>query len=622
MIKRILLRLFGLILLAQSFSAYAQQEDIFPQLTGQALRDSLVMEFKPQNIYGYDRARDSLFGSIFLYDGYVSCIYTGDSITINPDSAVAPRTQANSQGFNTEHTFPQSKGAGSGNARSDIHHLFPCRADANSSRSNLPFADVPDSLVDTWWRHNYSQTTIPDTLREEYSRRASFGFEVRDKMKGDAARVTFYFYTMYQNESQNADPDFFPIQLQTLKRWHIFDRPDQNEYNRNLTIASHQEGKINPFIADTTLVKRAFGIAPPVSFDIDIIDETQLQLNWEKNANNDKVLIIRNQSGVFNGLVDGQTYTQGFNQELNGYVIVTDADSIIDNLPHLGTYYYSIYSVTDTLTYSINLLRFKTSGFSDALHYWNFNHNVPEPLEQWADTLQASSGSGILIHFFTDIQSFQGTILNTLDNDLAGGSFSPRGTNNNNKHLMLHVPTTAHENIFFSYATRGTLTGYDTQSIFYSTDGTNFDSLTSFFASNFDWVVRTVDFSSKTAVNDNPDFKIKIYVDGATGHSGNNRFDNFQITGNEVVGLTDNKAVNTHVAIYPNPFKDFVNIKVQKSEEIFPTINIFNKSGQLVFSKNLCSELSHVDLSWLSKGLYIVQIYDKDFFYNGKLVKL
>lgn len=588
-----------------------QQTVLYPELTGKVLRDSLVVNYKPVNVLSYDTARDTLYGVIDIHKDYVRCLYTGDSIPITPDSSVAPRTQASNMGYSTEHGYPQSMGAATGNPRSNLHHLLPVRQDVNSSRNNLPYMDLPDSLVTRWWRLNYSQTTVPDSLKEEYSKHGSNGFEVRDAAKGNAARAVFYFYTMYQAEAENTNPDFFNIQLKYLKRWHFVDPPDSLEYIRNQRISHVQDNRINPYIIDTTLVKRAYGIAPPIDFTLEIIDSVHVKLKWLKNSSMDNVLIVRNQSGVIEDPSDGVPYQDGQNA-LNGYLIVTHEDSVIDVLPQMGAYFYKVYSITDTNTFSVGLLRFTATGFTDALYYWNFNNNPPESGQQWGNNIPSVSGSGLLAHSFADVQSFQGTLLNSQLDDVGGGSFCPRGMVNNDSSIVLTVPTTGYKDVEFSYATRGTSTGYYTQSIYYSVDGINFDSLTSYGASNYDWLVRAVDFSLVGSVNNNAQFKIKLIVRGATSTLGNNRFDNFKVTGKDLnAGTGPIMLQDIWLELYPNPATGEVSINYHSKDKDALTIELYSVTGRRerhwCFSPGEIGEPQIINLYGLTGGTYILR---------------
>ena len=230
------------------------QETIFPGLTGQELIDSLRANYKPATVLNYDDARDVMFSEIDNYNDSVRCVYSGYTIYIDPTQD--PSTDAYNKGVNTEHTWPQSYGTDHGNAHDDLHHLFPVRDAVNSSRSNDPFADIPDSDTDKWWRDDYYLTTIPNSHIDEYSEKDNDGwFEPREDHKGNAARAIFYVYTMYKEQ---LDTTFFEIQKNTLRRWHNIDTVDARERERTYKIAPYQDDKPNPFVLDSTLVRRAY----------------------------------------------------------------------------------------------------------------------------------------------------------------------------------------------------------------------------------------------------------------------------------------------------------------------------------------------------------------------------
>ena len=252
--KRISIYIFFGIFLYTSFLP-AQNQDIFPGLTGQRLIDSLRANYKPLHVLDYDTARDTMFAVIDNHNDSVTCVYSGYTVWLNPQND--PSSDAYSKDMNTEHTWPQSMGADQGNARSDLHHLFPCRAQVNSSRGNAPYDEIGDPATDTWWRLDYSQSSIPVEDIDEYSEKDndSEEFEPREDHKGNAARAVFYFYTMYKEQ---ADTDFFNRQKDILRQWHEQDVADNTEFERNDRVAVYQGGKKNPFILDSTLVRRAY----------------------------------------------------------------------------------------------------------------------------------------------------------------------------------------------------------------------------------------------------------------------------------------------------------------------------------------------------------------------------
>lgn len=239
------------------WSSAAITQTIFPGLGGEELLDSLAARYKTSVVLSYDNARDSLFLKIQSVNDSLTCVYTGYKIYLDPTQD--PTQYAASQGIDTEHIYPQSKGA-VGQARSDMHHLFPTRMVVNSSRGNDPFSEIPDQFTTRWFRLDQILSSIPPSNIDEYSEKDdnNLRFEPREEFKGDAARAVFYFYTMYRQEADNADPQFFNLQMDDLYLWHKNDTVSNLEYDRNERIAVYQDGKKNPFILDSSLARRAY----------------------------------------------------------------------------------------------------------------------------------------------------------------------------------------------------------------------------------------------------------------------------------------------------------------------------------------------------------------------------
>ncbi|MEA5604447.1 endonuclease [Nostoc sp. UHCC 0252] len=228
---------------------------ILPQLSKVALVEELAKEYRPSKNLNYDRARDEMFSIIDNRAGIVTDIYASYQIRLNGNGD--PSQEADKLGLNTEHVWPQSKGADNGNARSDLHHLFPARKDINSERGNKPFDDIADTSTKKWYRNDAVQSTIPTRAIDEFSESASAKFEPREKVKGDVARAVFYFYTIYRNQAEKVDRNYFQNQRQTLCKWNQQDLPDITEIERSNAIAKFQ-GNDNPFVLDVTLAGRAY----------------------------------------------------------------------------------------------------------------------------------------------------------------------------------------------------------------------------------------------------------------------------------------------------------------------------------------------------------------------------
>jgi len=230
------------------------QTIIGPGLTRESLFNYLSTNYKTSTTLGYNQARDVMYSIIDLEDdNTLKGIYTNYTITIDPNQD--PRPQTNAQNMNCEHSWPQSMGAGSEPQKSDLHHLYPCRGNVNSSRGNKPYAEIDDNDTDKWWRFDYYETSIPSQYIDEFSEvdNDNGKFEPREVVKGNIARGMFYFFTIYNDE---ADHNFFEEQKDFLNLWDKQDPVDDIELARTLSIATYQDDIVNPFVIDSTLVKR------------------------------------------------------------------------------------------------------------------------------------------------------------------------------------------------------------------------------------------------------------------------------------------------------------------------------------------------------------------------------
>tara|TARA_R110002096_G_scaffold303080_11_gene498111 strand:+ start:16163 stop:18361 length:2199 start_codon:yes stop_codon:yes gene_type:complete len=267
---------------------FAQSDQIFPELTGTELIDELQANFSVTNPRGYNGARDAMYSTIDNKDGKVTGVYSGYTITTNS------RGDAYNKGINTEHTWPQGKFDSSEPMRGDIHHLFPTRIDVNGARSNYPFAEIPDNQTSTWYTGSTNQSGIPSSNIDDYSELlGGSSFEPREDHKGNAARAIFYFWTIYQDKGNVADDaSFFNGMKDVLLTWHDADPVDAAEVARSLG-AETAQGNRNPFIHDTTLVRRAyFGGTPnpttnppnPVTGKISEISANSFKVEYAKGS--------------------------------------------------------------------------------------------------------------------------------------------------------------------------------------------------------------------------------------------------------------------------------------------------------------------------------------------------
>lgn len=193
------------------------------------------------NSQGYNGARDAMY--MVLDNKFVNGqgatqnelegVYTGLVI-----SGYTNRTAAQNMGVNTEHTYPQSMFNSNEPMRSDIHHLYITKANANTQRSNLPFGEVNSAA----WE-------------EGGSKRGGGKFEPRDVHKGQVARAMFYFVTRYQNYN-----DFLTSQETVLREWADLFPPTAVDMARN-NGAENVQGNRNPYIDYPLFLERITSIS-------------------------------------------------------------------------------------------------------------------------------------------------------------------------------------------------------------------------------------------------------------------------------------------------------------------------------------------------------------------------
>ncbi len=208
-------------------------------LVGSALATALSLYLQPQTSYTYKQAREYMWGSIDNRNGTVECVYTGRIVSTKgiPDASK----------FNTEHTWPQSKGSDTGPANTDLFHLYPTWAPANSARSNNPFGIVAQSI---YWQDGGSKAGFVAIGKNDSI------FEPRNTHKGNVARSMFYYCTRYGNRQGTYDKEgFLTVQEDVLREWNNLDTVDAAERARNEAIYALQKRR-NPYIDHPEFIER------------------------------------------------------------------------------------------------------------------------------------------------------------------------------------------------------------------------------------------------------------------------------------------------------------------------------------------------------------------------------
>lgn len=196
----------------------------------QQLHDSLkASHTNPQE---YKISKLFVFNTVDNRDGVVCSAYTPLECKKYHESTLGKN---NSFNMNTEHTWPQSKGAKYFPAQGDLHHLYATSKESNSERANYPFCHV----IESFWEKQGSAQGYDEQLRD--------CFEPADSHKGNVARAMFYFSIRY----------LLPLTIEQevlFRSWNTLDPVDENEMIRNDRIEKIQ-GNRNPFIDDQSLIE-------------------------------------------------------------------------------------------------------------------------------------------------------------------------------------------------------------------------------------------------------------------------------------------------------------------------------------------------------------------------------
>ena len=233
------------------------QTTVCPGQEGEAAIQCIQTQYTPTSTLGYDDARELMYLELDANaSNQVSGIYTGYTVTITDTND--PIGDASQQDMNAEHLYPQSKGAADEPQRSDLHSLYPARAQVNSARSNISFGSVPESEADRWYRNDTIQDGIPSDPALWSQRDGQDAWQPRTERKGEVARAVLYFYTIYRQEANAVDDTYFDTMRETLVTWNDTYPVANEEETRMQEIASEQ-GNENPFVLDPTLAARTFG---------------------------------------------------------------------------------------------------------------------------------------------------------------------------------------------------------------------------------------------------------------------------------------------------------------------------------------------------------------------------
>jgi len=207
-----------------------------------SLRKALTTLIEPAGSYAYSGGlAKQLQGADEDPDNDSNMVYfyTRDSVKKNSAST-----------WNREHCWPQSLSNGcwgTSKGGCDMLHIRPVYDSTNSSRSNLKYGDI-----------NKTNPVKYDGMA--YGYRGSY-FEPLDSVKGDAARIIMYTWVAWKAEYGDKLPAITNVfeSYDVLMKWHLLDKPDELEGNRNDYAQKSDQKNRNPFVDHPEYAWKIFG---------------------------------------------------------------------------------------------------------------------------------------------------------------------------------------------------------------------------------------------------------------------------------------------------------------------------------------------------------------------------
>ncbi len=147
--------------------------------------------------------------------------------------------------YNREHVWPQALGESKDEpGGKDLHHIRPCLERVNSDRGNKLYGNVDHDKAS---KSIYQGST--------YGYYTSNVFEPLDDVKGDVARICFYYAIKYDYDLAIITSD---KTFKTFLEWNKMDPVSKTEINRNSYVQSLQ-GNRNIFIDNPELANYIWG---------------------------------------------------------------------------------------------------------------------------------------------------------------------------------------------------------------------------------------------------------------------------------------------------------------------------------------------------------------------------
>ncbi len=242
---------------------------------GEALKTALAEIIYTTKSVGYSGLK-AAYETTDNKAGYIWDMYS--NITHYPvGSAFASSYSKEGDGYNREHTIPQSIFNEDLPMKADLYHVYPTDAKINGIRDNNCHGEVGTSYTGS--ANDFSKWGAPSSSLRSKGCNETEVFEPNNEYKGDIARTYFYFVTCYQTLlssfgsygmfDKSTYPSFTNWAKLMLLEWSENDPVSTKETNRVEAVYNTTQHNRNPFIDYPGLEQYIWGSYTNVAFDPD-----------------------------------------------------------------------------------------------------------------------------------------------------------------------------------------------------------------------------------------------------------------------------------------------------------------------------------------------------------------
>lgn len=206
----------------------------------------------------------------YILDMYSTCLFTMADADV-PQKAVC-------DGWNKEHSVPQSWFGEASPMKSDLFHVYPTDARVNNFRGNEPYGETASDIIagNINDPEGHALGTMGVSNFAGYNGKV---YEPDAQYKGDFARTYLYMVTRYADKDFTKKPEgsvmftysggragLTDYSIALLMKWHREDPVSEKEVKRNNAVYGIQKNR-NPYIDYPYLAEYIWGEAKGQTVD-------------------------------------------------------------------------------------------------------------------------------------------------------------------------------------------------------------------------------------------------------------------------------------------------------------------------------------------------------------------